>query len=78
MGHDQRETQHHAPSPFPRRIARKPLAASLAVAALVDGAWHATATTDYGGSVAGTCTFTGTRLRLIGWHGKARHRARTR
>ncbi|MFD4874592.1 hypothetical protein ACFWOB_14710 [Streptomyces sp. NPDC058420] len=32
----------------PRRIARKPLAGSLAVAALVGGAWYATAATDNG------------------------------
>ncbi|MFE2417412.1 hypothetical protein [Streptomyces hokutonensis] len=44
----------------PRRIARKPLAGSLAVAALLGGAWYATAASDSGDSGSGTSTAAGT------------------
>ncbi|WP_262056364.1 hypothetical protein [Streptomyces sp. STR69] len=43
-----------------RRIARKPLAGSLAVAALLGGAWYATAATNGGDSDSGTSTAAGT------------------
>ncbi|MGW3100395.1 hypothetical protein [Streptomyces sp. NPDC001100] len=43
----------------PRRIARRPLAGSLAVAALLGGAWYATAATDSGGSGSGNSTAAG-------------------
>ncbi|MBK6011658.1 hypothetical protein [Streptomyces sp. MBT53] len=43
-----------------RRIARKPLAGSLAVAALLGGAWYATAATDSGSGGSGTSTAAGT------------------
>ncbi|XUL92004.1 hypothetical protein ACQ86D_39865 [Streptomyces galilaeus] len=43
-----------------RRVARKPLAGSLAVAALLGGAWYATAATDSGDSGSSTSTAAGT------------------
>jgi hypothetical protein len=43
-----------------RRIARKPLAGSLAVAALLGGTWYATAASDSGDSGSGSSTAAGT------------------
>ncbi|MEW1824635.1 hypothetical protein [Streptomyces sp. NPDC088196] len=58
MTNARRTTTHRRRSP--RRIARKPLAGSLAVAALLGGAWYATAATNGSGSgdsaAAGTST----------------------
>ncbi|WP_405990055.1 hypothetical protein [Streptomyces sp. NBC_00986] len=52
MTNARRTTTHRRRSP--RRIARKPLAGSLAVAALLGGAWYATAATGNGSTAAGT------------------------
>ncbi|WP_328677204.1 hypothetical protein OG226_12840 [Streptomyces sp. NBC_01261] len=56
MTNARRTTTHRRRSP--RRIARKPLAGSLAVAALLGGAWYATAATSSGES--GSSTAAGT------------------
>ncbi|MFE9603225.1 hypothetical protein [Streptomyces hokutonensis] len=58
MTNARRTTSHRRR--HPRRIARKPLAGSLAVAALLGGAWYATAATDSGDSGSGTSTAAGT------------------
>lgn len=58
MTNARRTTSHRRRDP--RRIARKPLAGSLAVAALLGGAWYATAAADSGDSGNGSSTAAGT------------------